>query len=100
MLSQTENQFVEKPRSRKRTLAQMTAEDRGENPRAQASTIWTEKYAPKTLGELALTKKKIEEFIELAENPGVLVLTGAPGSGKNALLTAYASEKGFKLVRH
>ena len=48
--------------------------------------IWTEKYAPRILSELAITKKKIEEFIEFAENPGILVLTGPPGSGKNALL--------------
>ena len=64
----------------------MTGEEKKEKPYEKASIIWTEKYAPKLLSELALTKKKIEEFIEFAENPGILVLTGPPGSGKNALL--------------
>ena len=47
-----------------------------------------------------MNKKKVEEFQDIAESPGILILNGAPGSGKNALLNAYASEKGYKLVRY
>ena len=50
--------------------------------------------------ELAINKKKAEEFAQIAESPGILVLNGAPGSGKNALLHAYASQRGYKLIRY
>ena len=62
--------------------------------------LWIEKYAPKTLQELAINKKKVEEFAQIAESPGILILNGAPGSGKNALLNAYASQKGYKVIRY
>ena len=94
------SQFAVQAKSKKRTIAQITKDDKVMDSQEWKSTIWIEKYAPKTLTELAIQKKKLEEFLELADNPGVLVLTGPPGSGKNALLNAYASEKALKLVKY
>lgn len=59
-----------------------------------ASALWIEKYAPKSLDELAVNKKKVEEFIRIVEENGgggFLVLQGAPGSCKNALIDTYCS---------
>ena len=52
--------------------------------------MWIEKHAPRTLEELAVNKKKVKEFIEIAEEQGgFLVLFGPPGSCKNALVSTY-----------
>lgn len=56
------------------------------------SSLWTEKHAPQTIDELVINKKKVQEFIELVESHGgggFLVLHGAPGSCKNALIRTY-----------
>jgi len=34
------------------------------------STLWIEKYAPKTIEELVINKKKVEEFIKIVEENG------------------------------
>ena len=53
--------------------------------------LWIDKYAPKTIDELSINKQKVREFMKVAENPGIMILTGTPGSCKNALIKAYAS---------
>ena len=62
--------------------------------------LWIEKHAPQTMEELVVNKKKKEEFIEIAKGGGFLVLHGAPGSCKNALINTYCQQNGIKLVRH
>ena len=63
-------------------------------------TLWIEKHAPQTMEELVVNKKKKDEFVEIANGGGFLVLHGAPGSCKNALINAYCQQNGIKLVRH
>ena len=81
--------------SKKRTVGEITKEGSSSgNKRAQnvndASMMWIEKHAPRTLEELAVNKKKVKEFIEIAEEQGgFLVLFGPPGSCKNALVSTY-----------
>ena len=53
--------------------------------------MWIDKYAPKTIDELAINKQKVRDFMKVAENPGIMILTGPPGSCKNALINAYVS---------
>ena len=62
--------------------------------------MWIEKYAPKCTDDLAINKQKIREFLNLAQSPGLLILTGPPGCGKNALINAYVTEKGHKLYKY
>ena len=62
--------------------------------------MWIDKYAPKTIDELAINKSKAREFIKVAENPGIMILTGAPGCCKNALIKAYVSQFGHKLSKY
>ena len=38
--------------------------------------------------------------MKVAESPGIMVLTGTPGSCKNALIKAYASQFGHKLTKY
>ena len=65
-----------------------------------ASTLWIEKFAPTALDELVINKKKVSEFCEIAELGGFLVLLGAPGSCKNALINAYCLQNDVKLLKH
>ena len=53
--------------------------------------MWIDKYAPKTIEELAMNKQKVKDFMKLAENPGIVVLTGSPGCCKNTLIKAFVS---------
>ncbi len=66
------------------------------------NSLWIEKHAPKTIEELVINKKKVQEFIDIVEENGgggILVLHGPPGSCKNALINAFCSQKSVKLVR-
>ena len=63
-------------------------------------TLWIEKHAPQAMEELVINKKKKDEFVEIANGGGFLLLHGAPGSCKNALINAYCLQNGIKLVRH
>ena len=51
---------------------------------------------------LAVHKKKVEDFAEfMAQRTArFLVLIGPPGSGKNAMIGAYATQHQKRLVRH
>ena len=72
------------------------------NP-VSSSTLWTEKYQPKTTEELAVHKKKVQEFIDIAQGEmasNILILHGASGCGKNALINAFCTQYGHKLVKH
>lgn len=67
-----------------------------------ADSLWIEKHAPQTLEELVVNKRKIKEFIDVVEENGgggILILHGAPGSCKNALINAYCTSQGVQLVR-
>ena len=85
----------------KRRLNQITGQESAQRSTGKASVdqsiMWIEKYAPKTIDELAINKQKVREFTKLVENPGIMILTGPPGSCKNALINAYVSQFGHKL---
>ena len=54
--------------------------------------MWIEKYAPQTLDDLVVNKAKVREFVETVEEGaggGFLIIHGAPGSCKNAMIRAY-----------
>lgn len=72
-------------------ITELSRESPGKAEEEQAE-MWIDKYAPKTIEELAINKQKVREFMKVAENPGILVLTGTPGSCKNTLIKAYASQ--------
>jgi len=66
------------------------------------NSLWIDKHAPKTIDELVINKKKVQEFTDIVEENGgggILVLHGPPGSCKNALINAYCSQKSVHLVR-
>ena len=86
--------------SKKRSYGEITREGVSSGNKSRAipgepdKTIWIEKHAPKTIDELAVNKKKVKEFIEIAEDNGgggFLVLFGPPGSCKNALINTYCT---------
>lgn len=66
---------------------------------------WAERFAPTTLDELAVHKKKIQDVQKwfddaLSKNPHqkVLILKGPAGSGKSALVGLLAQEKKVQLI--
>ena len=96
--------------SKKRTVQQKT-QSVGEAQASKGSNqgdftdkrLWIEKHAPQTIEELVVNKKKVKEFIDIAEEGGgggFLVLHGAPGSCKNAMIKAYCLQNGAKLISH
>lgn len=71
----------------------------------EETSLWTEKYRPKTVKELeiAIHKKKVAEVRDwLASshqlNCRVVVLTGPPGCGKSITLEVVSAELGFRTV--
>lgn len=65
--------------------------------------MWIDKHAPNCMEDLVINKKKVGEFLEIAEENGgggFLVLHGPPGSCKNAMIKAYCSQRGTKLINH
>ena len=67
--------------SKKRTMGEITKPNGGsssgkktiESAKSTADTsktLWIEKYAPKSVEELVVNKKKVGEFIEIAEESG------------------------------
>lgn len=86
------------------TPAQGNQGTKPSNPNiAGDNRLWIEKYTPQTIDDLVVNKKKVKEFIEIAEESGgggFLILHGAPGSCKNAMINAYCQQNGFKLIKH
>lgn len=80
-------------------------------PLARIATIesdtrpWTEKYAPRTVEELVVHKKKVSDVRQWLQRSldgdkykRLLVLKGAAGSGKTKTVSILASTLGFDLV--
>ena len=64
--------------------------------------LWTEKYKPRNVEEIAGQKKAIEEVLSFLEKwkPGkALLLHGPPGVGKTLAAEVIASEKGMMLLQ-
>ena len=88
---------------KKRDQTQMTKnkDDCGDTGKfAVEQCNWTEKYAPKTLSELVVNPKKIEEFKQLVKNCRLLIITGPTGSAKNTMVHTFARENGIQVVVH
>ena len=64
--------------------------------------MWVEKYRPKSLKEFVNQKEALEIFLNWIKNwkPGskALLFYGMPGTGKTALVHAYANEKNIELI--
>ena len=75
---------------------------------AKPTSQWIDKYAPRSGGELAMHKKKVDEVrqwlkkadtslqLGLPPVPRLLVLSGPPGSGKSTMLRVLAAELQFE----
>ena len=73
------------------------------------AALWVDKHAPRSSGELAVHKKKVEEVrdwlkradaslqLGLTPTPRMLVLSGPTGSGKSAMLQVLAQELQFEV---
>ena len=64
--------------------------------------LWIDRYAPKTIEELAINKKKVAEFLEMTQGgqaASILLLHGPPGSCKNAMIQALSSQFNHKVVK-
>ncbi len=64
--------------------------------------LWTEKYIPKTPGEIIGQKKPIGEALSYLQGwkPGkALLFYGPPGTGKSLLVEILTQERGFQLLR-
>ena len=71
--------------------------------------LWVDKHAPRSSGDLAVHKKKVEEVrdwlkradaslqLGLPPTPRMLVLSGPTGSGKSAMLQVLAQELHFEV---
>ncbi|KAF8246018.1 hypothetical protein K440DRAFT_554181 [Wilcoxina mikolae CBS 423.85] len=69
------------------------------------TTPWPEKYAPRTVEDLALNKMKVKEVRTWLESvlgwtsrQRVLVLRGSAGTGKTATVNALAKEMGVEIL--
>jgi len=85
----------------------------GQSPAPASSpappALWVDKHAPRSSGDLAVHKKKVEEVREwlkradaslqlgLPPTPRMLVLSGPTGSGKSAMLQVLAQELHFEV---
>lgn len=60
------------------------------------------KYAPKTLDEVIIQDKKVQEFISIVSNDKarLLLLSGPPGCGKNTLIDLYCKQNNIQVVRY
>ena len=64
--------------------------------------LWVDKYAPKTLADLAGQGKAVREVTALVESfqPGKgIFIVGPIGSGKTSIVEALAKEKNYQLMR-
>ncbi|KAJ4780306.1 Replication factor C large subunit [Rhynchospora pubera] len=76
-------------------------------PLCHPKELWVEKYKPRSLSDLAVHKKKVEEVKNWLEErlkvskeglrDHILLLTGQAGTGKSAVIHAVASEVGAEL---
>lgn len=68
-----------------------------------SSHDWLKEFTPKTVADLAIHPKKIEELEEWIEESGeyensILLLTGPAGSGKTTTIKLIAKNMGFDVI--
>lgn len=87
------------PINRKRKMDEIS-KDNNWNPKKKLE-LFSDIYKPKTVGDLDIQKKKIEEFenfMKLATKK-VLVIQGPSGWGKNSLIDAYWNDNRLQIKR-
>ena len=72
-------------------------------------SLWVDKHAPRSVSELSVHRKKVEELqvwlrnadaalqLGLSPSPRLLVLSGPTGSGKSTALSVVARAMGYEL---
>lgn len=93
-------------RSRKRKLLEEEPDAEAGNIAGKQSELWLDKYAPKTVSDLAVHNKKITDvsswLTSRLHDPGwrqpggqLLILTGPPGVGKSAVIRTLGRAMGL-----
>jgi type IV secretory pathway ATPase VirB11/archaellum biosynthesis ATPase len=59
--------------------------------KAPTNQPWTDKYSPKSTGDISLTKNKMNEYTGIFEdaikNGKTLLVSGPPGTGKSTIIS-------------
>lgn len=69
---------------------------------SMVTELWTEKYKPKNLSEIAGQNKTVQEVLSWLSTwkPGkALFLHGPPGIGKNLIIETIAKERGYDILQ-
>jgi hypothetical protein len=73
-----------------------------EYSQSQNSHLYTERYEPKRMSELAVNKHKIKEFETFMNHPDkkLLIIQGPPGCAKNTLVKTYCRENNLEFKQY
>lgn len=87
----------------KRFLSTTTIDSKSKSKLHLSDNDWLDEFAPKTVTDLALHPKKIEELEEWLEEcseyeNSILLLTGPSGSGKTTSIKMIAKNRGFTVT--